>query len=194
MVNKLQFQLQTDEGLWRGIRLTLVKPCSSLGHYPTFTPKGLCPWDSLGKNTGIGGHFLLQGMLPTWGWNPQSLMSPVLAGGFFTTRATWEVRSLLLLLSRFSRVRLCMTPQTAVHQAPPALGFFRQEHWSGLPFPSPVHESEKWKWSRSVMSDPQQPHGLQPSMLLQPWDFPGKCTGVGCHCLLQCLLQKPINT
>ena len=49
---------------------------------------------------------------------------------------------LLLLLSRFSRVRLCATPQTAAHQAPPSLGFSRQEHWSGLPFPSPVHESE----------------------------------------------------
>ena len=42
---------------------------------------------------------------------------------------------LLLLLSHFSRVRLCATPQTAAHQAPPSLGFSRQEHWSGLPFP-----------------------------------------------------------
>ena len=49
---------------------------------------------------------------------------------------------LLLLLSRFSRVWLCATPQTAAHQAPPSLGFSRQEHWSGLPFPSPMHESE----------------------------------------------------
>ena len=40
---------------------------------------------------------------------------------------------LLLLLSRFSRVRLCATPETAAHQAPPSLGFSRQEHWSGLP-------------------------------------------------------------
>ena len=49
---------------------------------------------------------------------------------------------LLLLLSRFSRVRLCATPETAAHQAPLSLGFARQEHWSGLPFPSPMHESE----------------------------------------------------
>ena len=87
----------------------------------------------------------------------------------------------LLLLSRFSRVRLCATPQTAAHQAPPSLGFSRQEHWSGLPFPSPMHESEKWKWSRSVVSDSSRPHGLQPTRLLQPWDFPGKSSGVGCH-------------
>ena len=50
---------------------------------------------------------------------------------------------LLLLLSHFSRVRLCVTPWMAAHQAPLSLGFSRQEHWSGLPFPSPMHESEK---------------------------------------------------
>ena len=71
------------------------------------------------------------------------------------------------------------------HQAPPSLGFSRQEHWSGLPFPSPMHESEKWKWSCSVVSDYSWPHGLQPTRLLCPWDFPGKSTGVGCHCLLR---------
>ena len=49
---------------------------------------------------------------------------------------------LLLLLSHFSRVRLCATPQTAAHQAPLSLGFSRQEHWSGLPFPSTMNESE----------------------------------------------------
>ena len=50
---------------------------------------------------------------------------------------------LLLLLSHFSRVRLCATPWTTAHQASLSMGFSRQEHWSGLPFPSPVHESEK---------------------------------------------------
>ena len=44
-----------------------------------------------------------------------------------------------------------------------------------------MHENEKWKWSCSVMSDPQQPHGLQPTRLLHPWGFPGRSTGVGCH-------------
>ena len=46
---------------------------------------------------------------------------------------------LLLLLSRFSRVRLCATPQTAAHQVPLSLEFSRQEHWSGVPCPSPPH-------------------------------------------------------
>ena len=98
---------------------------------------------------------------------------------------TWiGIWLLLVLLSHFSRVRLCATPETAAHQAPPSLGFSKQEHWSGLPLPSPMHESDKWKWSRSVVSDPQQPHGLPPTRLLHPWDFPGRSTGVGCHCLL----------
>ena len=91
---------------------------------------------------------------------------------------------MLLLLSHFSHVWLCAMPWTAAHQAPPSLGFSRQEYWSGLPFPSPMPESEKGKWSSSVLSDSQRPHGLQPTRLLHPWSFPGKSTGVGCHCLL----------
>ena len=83
---------------------------------------------------------------------------------------------LLLLLNHFSRVPLCETP---IDSSPPgslSLGFSRQEHWSGLPFPSPMHESEKWKWNRAVVSDSPRPHGLQPTRLLRPWDFPGKST------------------
>ena len=57
------------------------------------------PWDSPGKNTGVGCHFLLQCM---------------------------KVKSL-------SRVRLSATPWTAAYQAPPSMGFSRQEYWSGVP-------------------------------------------------------------
>ena len=60
---------------------------------------------------------------------------------------------LLLLLGHFSHVRLCVTPETAAHQAPPFLGFSRQEHWSGLPFPSPMRESEVVQ-SCLTLSDP----------------------------------------
>ena len=96
--------------------------------------------DSPGKNTGVGCLSLLQGIFPTQGLNPglqhcrQILYclshqgSPVL---------------LLLLLSHFSHVRLCATPETEAHQAPLSLRFSRQEHWNGLPFPSPMYESEK---------------------------------------------------
>ena len=63
------------------------------------------PWDSPGKNTGVGCHFLLQCM---------------------------KVKSEKLL----SCVRLLATPCTAAHQAPPSMGFSRQEYWSGVPLPS----------------------------------------------------------
>ena len=66
----------------------------------------LCrPWDSPGKNTEVGCHFLLQCMKV-------------------------KVKSL-------SPARLVATPWTAAYQAPPSMGFSRQEHWSGLPLPSP---------------------------------------------------------
>ena len=59
----------------------------------------------------------------------------------------------------------------------------RTLEWGAISFSNAW--SEKWKWSRSVMSDSSQPHGLQPTRCLRPWDFPGKSTGVGCHCLLR---------
>ena len=72
------------------------------------------------------------------------------------TACTWED----VLLAWDTVQKFCATPETAAHQAPPSLGFSRQEHWSGLPFPSPMHKSDKWKWSRSVMYDSSWPHGL----------------------------------
>ena len=65
----------------------------------------------------------------------------------------------------------CPTLCDPIDGSPPGStvpGFSRQEHWSGLPFPSPMHKSEKWKWSRSVVSDSTRPHGLQPTRLLCP--------------------------
>ena len=62
-----------------------------------------------------------------------------------TAAAAAAAKSLQLWLT------LCNS-MTAAHQAPPSLGFSRQEHWSGLPFPSPMHESEKWKWKVKVKS------------------------------------------
>ena len=61
----------------------------------------------------------------------------------------------------------------AAHQAPLSLGFSRQEHWSGLPFPSPKHESGKWK------SNTQVSESLLQAFL--NWDYPSK---------LQCDLQR----
>ena len=66
----------------------------------------LCPWDSPGKNTGVGCHFLLQCM---------------------KVKSESEVAQ---------SCRLLATPWTAAHQAPPSMGFSRQECWSGTPLPS----------------------------------------------------------
>ena len=52
------------------------------------------------------------------------------------TWMVWWFSLLLLLLSHFSHVRLCVTPQTAAYQAAPSMGFSRQEYWSGVPLPS----------------------------------------------------------
>ena len=63
--------------------------------------------------------------------------SPTVQGGslLFTPSSAFIICGLLLLLlSRFSRVRLCATPQMAAHQAPPSMGFSRQEYWSGCFF------------------------------------------------------------
>ena len=66
------------------------------------------PWDSPGKNTGVGCHFLLQCM-----------------------KVKVKVKSL-------TRVWLLATPWTAAYQAPLSMEFSRQEYWSGLPLPSPM--------------------------------------------------------
>ena len=71
-------------------------------------------WDSPGKNTGVGCHFLLQCM-----------------------KVKVKGKSL-------SRVQLFTTPWTAAYQAPPSMGFSRRECWSGVPLPSPIsHANQK---------------------------------------------------
>ena len=56
-----------------------------------------------------------------------------------------------------------------------------------------VHSSLLLLFSHSVMSDSLRPHGLQPTRLLHPWDFPGNSTGVGCHCLLRYMAYVRTN-
>ena len=63
--------------------------------------------------------------------------------------------------------------------ATPGILQARTMEWVAISF------SNVWKWSHSVVSDSSRTHGLQPTRLLRPWDFPGKGTGVGCHCLLR---------
>ena len=94
---------------------------------------------------------------------------------------------------------------TVAHQAPLSMTFSRQEHWSGLPFPSPgdppnggielaslvppALQADSWPmshlgsplvWKCSVVSDSLQPHGLY-----SPWNSPEQNTGVGSLFLFQ---------
>ena len=75
---------------------------------------------------------------------------------------------LLLLLSRFSRVRLCVTPWTAAYQASPSMGFSRQEHWNGLPFPSPsMNIADGKNKSKHIFSSVQLLSHVQ--LFATPW-------------------------
>ena len=98
---------------------------------------------------------------------------------------------LLLLLSHFSRVWLCVTPWKAAHQAPPSLGFSRQEYWSGLSFPSPMYAGMLSHFSHVRLCATQ---GQQPTWLLCPQDSPGKDAGVGCHFLFPLPYKKVAST
>ena len=83
--------------------------------------------------------FPTPGDLPGPGVKPELLHVSCIVGRLFTVEPpgkTLHGLLLLLLLSRFSRVRLCATPWTAAHQAPLSMGFSRQEYWSGVPLPS----------------------------------------------------------
>ena len=162
------------------------------GWQPTRLPR---PWDSPGKNTGVGCHFLLQYYFldldkqilkfiwkskgPKIAWifflnietNNKALVIKTAAAAAakslqscltlcdpidssppgspvpgilqartlewvaisFSNAWKWKVKVKLL-----SRVQLLATPWTAAHQAPPSMGFSRQEYWSGVPLPSPV--------------------------------------------------------
>ena len=88
--------------------------CPTLCHPIDSSPPGSPrPWDSPGENTGVGCHFLLQCM---------------------KVKSESEV------------TQSCPTPSdpwTAAYQAPPSMGFSRQEYWSGVPLPSPFKESQQ---------------------------------------------------
>ena len=79
--------------LWAAVLLHEVASVvsDSFGAYGPQPTRLLCPWDSPGKNTGVMLPFPSPGDLPNPGITPASLKSPALAGGFFTTSATWDL-------------------------------------------------------------------------------------------------------
>ena len=108
----------------------------------------------------------------------------------------WSFQQVGILAA--TSLQSCPTLCDPIDGSPPGSavpGILQARTLEWVPFPSPMHESEKWKWSHSVVSNPQWPHGPQPSRLLHPWDFPGKSTGVECHCLLLEYLEwRQMNT
>ena len=118
------------------------------------------PWDSPGKNTGVGCHFLLQCMkvkresevaqsCPTLS-DPMdcSLPGSSIHGIFqarvlewvaiaFSNAWKWKVK-----VKSLSHVWLLATPWTAAFQAPLSMGFSRQEYWSGVPLPSTIIQKD----------------------------------------------------
>ena len=80
----------------------------------------LCdPWDSSPSGSPIPG--ILQARILEW------------VAISFSNARKWKVK-----VKSLSRVRLLVTPLIAAHQAPPSMGFSRQEYWSGVPLPSPI--------------------------------------------------------
>ena len=122
------------------------------------------PWDFPGKNTGAGCHSPLQGIFQTQGSNPSLF-------GLLHWQANSLPRSHLgspvASISEVSEVARCVrlfaTPWTVPHQAPPSMGFSRQEYWSGLPFPSAgdLPNSGIEPWSPTLQTDalPSEPAG-----------------------------------
>ena len=98
-------------------------------------------------------------------------------------RLLWDKTSTPRLTAAAKLLQSCPTLCDPIDGSPPGSpvpGILQAGtlEWVAIAF------SRAWKWSRSVMPDSERPHGLQPTRLLRPWDFPGNSTGVGCHCLL----------
>ena len=79
----------------------VVKSCLTLCDPWTVAHQASLSMGFPSKNTGVDCHFLLQGIFLTPGWNPH--LSPALAGGFFTTSATWEAPTSCAPMSKCSQ-------------------------------------------------------------------------------------------
>ena len=100
-------------------------------------------------------------------------------------RGQQRTRWLDAIIASAKSLQSCLTLCDPIDGSPrgspvPGIVQARTLEWVAISFSN----AWKWKWSRSVVSDSSWPHGRQPTRLLHPWDFPGKNTGVGCHCLL----------
>ena len=105
--------------------------------------------------------FFWNSLLAIWSLVPLPFLKPAWTSGSSRFRycwsLAWRILSITLLAcaaAAAKSLQSCPTLCDPIDGSPPgsaSLGFSRQEHWSGLPFPSPMHESGKWKWSHSVV-------------------------------------------
>ena len=124
---------------WSLLRLMSVESVMPSNHlilrHPLLLPLSIFPSIRVFSNESV--------LLIRWTkcWRFSFSISPSIEySGLISFRINWfdfYTLLLLLLLSRFSCVQLCATPETAAPQAPTSVGFSRQGHWSELPFPSP---------------------------------------------------------
>ena len=131
-------------------------------------------------------------LLDNFWWPCFAFITP-LPGRFLIPPPPHPHHKLLCTLAAAKSLQLCPTlcdPRDGNPPGCPVPGILqaRTLEWVAISFSS----AWKWKWGRSVVSDCSRPHGLQPTRLPCPWDFPGKSSGVGCHCLLRCTLSGPL--
>ena len=149
-------------------------------------------WTS--PNIGAGVHTQLSRCLLTYmqstswqmlGWMKRKQESWLL-GKISITQDMQMTLTLWQKAAAAKSLQLCLTLCDPTDGSPPgfpSLGFSRQEHWSGLPFPSPKHESEKWK-VKSLSHVRLLATPWTAAYQARLWDFPGNSTGVGCNRLL----------
>ena len=142
-------------------------------------------WNSLA-------FLMIHWMLAIWSLVPLPFLKPAWTSGnsWFTYywSLAWRILSITLLACAAAAKSLQSSPTLCdpIDGSPPGSpvpGILqaRTLEWVAISF------SNAWKWSRSVVSDSVRPHRRQPTRFLRPWDFLGKSTGVGCHCLLHIL-------
>ena len=118
-----------------------VQSCATLRPHGLQPTRLLYPWNSPGKNTGVGCHFLLQCM---------------------KVKSESEVAQSCPTLSN---------PWTAAHQAPPSMGFSKQEYWSGVPLPSlqrALRSVKNWLFLTGILLTPLNMPG---ELKFRNWSF-----------------------
>ena len=146
-------------------RFSRVRLCVTHGQQPTRLPR---PWDSPGKNTGVGCYFLLQHM---------------------KVKSESEVAQSCPTLA---------TPWTAAYQAPPSMGFSRQKYWSGVPLPSLFKSNQlSMTWLRQglcfkLVDAPVSCHSHPATIGIGLWPKEGQSAVLQTTCRLTQSLTQPV--